>query len=97
MFAGKSLLALANNIKVLASNRSGEPKQGATVSNTNEWKKILVRSDGKVLKVLIYSMKKKWSKIGENRYYAKELLKVPVLINRSQIEVNSIVYKRTIN
>ena len=36
MFAGKSLLALANNIKVLASNRSGEPKQGATVSNTNE-------------------------------------------------------------
>ena len=39
MLAGKSLLALANNIKVLASNRSGQPKQGATVSSiyqTNE-------------------------------------------------------------
>ena len=39
MLAGKSLLALANNIKVLACNRSGEPKQCATVSSiyqTNE-------------------------------------------------------------
>ena len=33
MLAGKSLLALANNIKVLASNSSGEPKQCATVSS----------------------------------------------------------------
>ena len=41
MLAGKSLLTLANNIKVLACNRSGEPKQCATVSSiyqTNERK-----------------------------------------------------------
>ena len=41
MLAGKSLLTLANNIKVLSCNRSGEPRQCATVSSryqTNERK-----------------------------------------------------------
>ena len=60
MLAGKSLLALANNIEVLACIRSGEPKQCATVSSiyqTNEGN-FWFRSDRKVLKVLIYSVEK---------------------------------------
>ena len=60
MLAGKSLLALANNIKVLACNGSGEPKQCSTVSSiyqTNE-RNFWFRSDRKVLKVLIYSVEK---------------------------------------
>ena len=60
MLAGKSLLALANNIEVLACNRSCEPKQGATVSSiyqTNE-RNFWFRSDWKGLKVLIYSVEK---------------------------------------
>ena len=47
MLAGKSLLGLANNIEVLACNRSGEPKQCATVSSiyqTNE-RNFWFRSD----------------------------------------------------
>lgn len=60
MLAGKSLLALANNIEVPACNRLGEPKQCATVSSihqTNE-RNFWFRSDRKVLKVLIYSVEK---------------------------------------
>lgn len=61
MLAGKSLLILANNIEVLACNRSGEPKQCATVVSsiyqTNE-RNFWFRSDRKALKVLIYSVKK---------------------------------------
>ena len=54
------MLARANNIEVLACNRSGEPKQCATVSSiyqTNE-RNFWFRSDRKVLKVLIYSVEK---------------------------------------
>ena len=60
MLAGKSLLTLASNIEVLTCNRSGEPKQCATVSSiyqTNE-RNFWFRSDRKVLKVLIYSVEK---------------------------------------